>query len=340
MYRSEEMASQAAVSQAVVSAAAMAEMEVRLMQYIARNATLLQANLDGVKRDLDITWLILCGALVFFMQAGFAMLEAGIVQRKNIANILFKTTVECSIAAACLWLVGYGVAFGTDTMGFIGRTKFACSDIHNGAKTGSSSGTAYSRLAWSDGWEFWFFHWAIAGTCARIAAGSLAERTKLEAHFAFTTVLTSVIYPVVVHWGWGAGWLSAWGAFPDSNGMPRPLFRYTTQSNGLIDFAGSGIVHMVGGFAGLMGALVVGERQGRFRPDGSVAKFTHGDKSLQALGTFILWFGWYGFNCGMWKEIDLFVVILNVFLLCACVCMTAGLHASRIDARAHVSHEH
>ena len=100
------------------------------------------------------------------------------------------------------------------------------------------------------------------------------------------------------------GWLSAWGAFPDSNGKYRPIFRYSAESNGLIDFAGSGVVHMVGGFAGLMGAIVVGERRGRFLPDGGVFEFTQGNKAMQALGTFILWFGWYGFNCGSTLKIS------------------------------------
>lgn len=155
----------------------------------------------------------------------------------------------------------------------------------------------YLPAADSDGWEKWFFQWAFSGACATIVAGSMAERTKTEAYFVYSVVLTSVIYPVVVHWGWGAGWLSAWGAFPDSDGKVRPLFRYTDASNGMIDFAGSGIVHMVGGFAGLMGAVVVGPRTGRFE-NGNVVEFTYGNKALQALGTFILWFGWYGFNCG------------------------------------------
>jgi len=255
--------------------------EARLERYIIGNATALQTDLDGTKRDLDISWLIICGALVFFMQAGFAMLEAGIVQSKNMANILFKNMVDASIAAVCFWLVGFGFAYGTDQTGFIGSSKFATIHIYNGAGNGDS-----------DGWEKWFFQWAFSGACATIVAGSMAERTRVEAYFMYSMILTGFIYPVVVHWGWGNGWLSAWGAFPDDNGNYRPLFRYTEASNGMIDFAGSGVVHMVGGFAGLMGAVVVGPRTGRFLKDGTVVEFTHGNKALQALGTFILWFGW------------------------------------------------
>lgn len=234
--------------------------------------------------DMDVSYLVICGALVFFMQAGFAMLEAGIVQSKNVTNILFKNMIDASIAAICFWLLGYGFAYGTDKgYGFIGSDNFATEDIHNG----------------TGGWEGWFFQWAFTGACATIVAGSVAERTKLEAYFIYSIVLTTFIYPVVVHWGWGSGWLSAWGAWPNDDGKAHPIFTYSEDSNGMIDFAGSGVVHMVGGFSGLMGAIVVGPRTGKFDPiTGQAIELTQGNKTLQSLGVFILWFGWYGFNCG------------------------------------------
>jgi len=249
----------------------------------------------GNARDMDIAWLVTCGALVFFMQCGFAMLEAGIVHPKNVTNILFKNMIDASIAALCFWLLGWGLAYGVDKGGFIGGCadgiftgcQFATADIYNGAGAGGS-----------DGWEGWFFQWAFTGACATIVAGSVAERTKIGAYFIYSVVLTTLIYPVVVHWGWGTGWLSAWGAFPDENGVARPIFERTAESNGMIDFAGSGIVHMVGGMSGLVGAIVVGPRTGRFEEDGSPAQLHDGNKTLQSLGVFILWFGWYGFNCG------------------------------------------
>jgi Amt family ammonium transporter len=185
-----------------VSVSALAEMEARLVRYINGNATALQADLNATKRDFDIAWLVLCGALVMFMQAGFAMLEAGIVQPKNMSNILFKNMVDCSIAAVCFWTVGYGLAFGKDKTGFIGGSKFGAENIYNGAGVGS---TSYAPASGSDGWEFWFFQWAFTGTCATIVAGSLAERTRLEAYFLYSFVLTAVIYPVIVHWAWGEG---------------------------------------------------------------------------------------------------------------------------------------
>jgi len=246
------------------------------------------AKVAGIHRDMNAGWLVICGAMVFFMQAGFAMLEAGIVQPKNITNILFKNMMDACLAAICFWLLGYGFAYGEDRAGFIGGSNFALSDSY------SNSGGAGS-----DGYESWFFQWAFAGAAATIVAGAVAERTKIEAYFIYTIVLTTLIYPVVVHWGWGTGWLSAWGAYPNSQGVARPIFQYNGNSNGMIDFAGSGIVHMVGGFSALVGAIIVGPRIGRFDPDTRRPyELTAGNKALQTLGTFILWFGWYGFNCG------------------------------------------
>ncbi|EKX37562.1 ammonium transporter [Guillardia theta CCMP2712] len=258
-----------------------------------KNLNDFEALVKANSRDMDTAWIVLCGALVFFMQAGFAMLEAGIVHPKNVTNILFKNMIDASIAAIAFWLLGYGFAFGSDSGGFIGKCGSACyfglKDVYNGAGDGMGS---------SDGWEKWFFQWAFAGAAATIVAGAVCERTKLEAYFIYSVFLSTFMYPVIVHWVWGYGWLSAWGAYPDSNGVARPIFNKDTRSNGLIDFAGSGVVHMVGGFCGLVGAIIAGARRGRFGPDGSVNTLFDGNNTLQALGVFILWFGWYGFNCG------------------------------------------
>ncbi|EKX32727.1 ammonium transporter [Guillardia theta CCMP2712] len=243
------------------------------------------------KQHLNLSY---AGALVFFMQAGFAMLEAGIVHPKNTINILFKNMIDASIAAIGFWLIGYGFAYGKDSGGFIGGSNFALDEVYN--KAGGC--TKASDGSWScspDGWESWFFQWAFTGAAATIVAGSVCERTKIGAYFVYSIIITAFIYPVVVHWVWGTGWLSAWGAYGDN---PRPLFTGNTNSNGMIDFAGSGVVHMVGGFSGLMGAIVVGPRIGRFNADGTVNELYAGNKTLQSLGAFILWFGWYGFNCG------------------------------------------
>jgi len=170
-------------------------------------------------------------------------------------------------------------AYGNTAGGFIGldSSLIFCASIEN------SSG----------GFEGWFFQWAFAGAAATIVSGAVAERTKFEAYLIFSFVITVFIYPVVVHWGWGSGFLSAWGAMPDADGNARPLLSGTDTSRGMIDFAGSGIVHMVGGVAGLMGAIIIGPRRGRFTEG-----IPPSSPQMMALGTLILWFGWYGFNCG------------------------------------------
>jgi Amt family ammonium transporter len=234
------------------------------------------------------------------MQGGFAMLEAGIVHPKNAINILFKNMIDASLAALIFWLVGYGVAYGPTggSGGFIGTFNFAigidgASNIKNGATVLQGGPRSHS-----DGWEMWFIQWAFAAKSVSIVAGSVAERTRPRAYFIYSCVFSMFIYPVVAHWVWGQGFLSPWGANPDADGNARPIFKKTSDSNGLIDFAGCGVVHMVGGFTGLVGAIVVGPRTGRFETDGAVNVLYSGNKTLQALGTFILWFGWYGFNAG------------------------------------------
>ena len=220
------------------------------------------------------------------------MLEAGIVHPKNSINILFKNMIDASLAALIFWALGYGFAYGDTAGGFIGASNFGIGTSQNAIRNGSASGPSGS-----DAWEMWFIQWAFAAKAVSIVAGSVAERTAVHAYFIYTTVFTLFIYPVVAHWVWGQGFLSAWGAMPDAEGNARPLFNKDATSNGVVDFAGCGVVHMVGGFCGLVGAIVVGPRAGRF-VDGEVLDLYEGNKTLQALGTFILWFGWYGFNAG------------------------------------------
>lgn len=194
---------------------------------------------------LDDMWVLVAGILVFFMQAGFALLEAGSVRSKNTVNILFKNLIDGAISAICFWLFGYAFAFGNTADGFIGQTKFALASDEFDLGDGSS------QLDF----ESFFFQWAFAATAATIVSGSVAERCKLQAYFLYSAVITTFIYPVIVHWGWGAGWLSPFG--PD---VQQYLF-YGRKSNNFIDFAGSGIVHTVGGLSGLVGAAMLGPRQ-------------------------------------------------------------------------------
>ncbi len=218
---------------------------------------------------IDTAWLLIAAFLVFLMQAGFAMLEAGFVRSKNVANILMKNILDVSAGALAFWAVGWGLAYG-----------------FSGDATNGFVGTGHFFLVGFDDWASWIFQFAFAATAATIVSGAMAERTAFRAYLFYSVFITAIIYPVVVHWAWdGNGWLSAFASNP-------------IGTNGYLDFAGSGVVHMVGGFAGLMGAIIVGPRIGKYGKDGSINPIPGHSISLAALGVFILWFGWYGFNPG------------------------------------------
>ena len=218
---------------------------------------------------IDTGWLLIAAFLVFFMQAGFAMLEAGFVRSKNVANILMKNILDVSAGAIAFFAVGWGLAYGL-----------------SGDATNGFVGTGHFFLVGFDDWASWIVQFAFAATAATIVSGAMAERTKFHAYLFYSVFITGFIYPVVVHWVWdGNGWLTA---FTDN-----PI-----GTNGYLDFAGSSVVHVVGGFAGLMGAIIVGPRIGKFGKNGSINPIPGHSISLAALGVFILWFGWYGFNPG------------------------------------------
>lgn len=236
----------------------------------------LQSELDSLQSDVDIFWLLFGAILVFFMQTGFAMLEVGSVSIKNTKNILIKNIGDASLGAICWWLLGYGVAFGDSSGRFIGTSSFAL----KGSGFESDDGTLTNGNAYAS----WLFQWAFAATAATVVSGAVAERVAFNAYVIYSIVLTSFIYPVVVHWGWAGGWASAWAD-------DTLLF-----DCGVIDFAGSGVVHMTGGVAALCAAIVVGPRIGRFNENGTANTLPQQSAVLQSLGTLILWFGWYGFN--------------------------------------------
>jgi len=231
-------------------------------------------------QDIDYLWVLIAGALVFFMQCGFTLLEAGAIKSSNVQNILFKNTMDACIGSLVWFLFGYCVAYGDgdskDANSFIGVENIVLEN---------------------EDWNGFFFQWAFAATAATIVSGSVAERCSLTAYFTYTVFITTWVYPCVVHWMWdGNGWLSPF------NDDPEVL-------SGTIDFAGSGVVHMVGGFSGLAGAYMCGPRFRRFDESDEAKsskyfdelrhqfKFGH-NVPFQVFGTFILWTGWYGFNCG------------------------------------------
>ena len=219
--------------------------------------------------------------LVFFMQCGFAMLEAGSVRAKNTQNILLKNFLDAALGTLIWWAIGFAFAYGEGGAlpnPFIGGRHFFGIDMIEEEDT---EGAGYAS---------WFFQWSFAATAATIVSGSVAERCKLGAYLCYTSMLVGLVYPVVVHWVWSTeGWLSAFRSPP------------LLGSRGMIDFAGSGVVHMVGGGAGLMGAVFLGPRRGRFgtvrtSEQGTTIAIPGHSAILSTLGVFIIWTGWYGFN--------------------------------------------
>lgn len=232
-------------------------------------------NIPMSASDADVSHVLLSAYLVFFMQMGFALVEVGSVHHKNTINILIKNFMDACIGAIVWYIWGYAFAYGVEGDGpFIGGGNFGLSD-----ETGNT-------------WHSWVFQWAFAATASTIVSGAMAERTTLSAYFTYTVLVTAWVYPVVVHWVWDAdGWLSAFNS--------APLWtKDTATSSGFIDFAGSGVVHMVGGCLALVGSWIVGPRAGRFDKNGKPVDLPRQSIAYVAMGVFCLWFGWYGFNPG------------------------------------------
>ncbi|PWE00827.1 ammonium transporter [Marinilabilia rubra] len=219
----------------------------------------------GLDISINTIWLLLATVLVMFMQPGFAMVESGFTRAKNTANILMKNLMDFSSGSFFYWLIGYSIMYGTGNA-FIGDfSLFAFSPETDSYAAGYSD---YADL---------MFQTVFAATAATIVSGAMAERTKFSAYLIFTIVITLIIYPVSGHWTWGGGWLSELG---------------------FIDFAGSTIVHSVGAWVGLAGAIIIGPRIGKYDKDGKAKAIPGHNIGFGALGVFILWFGWFGFNAG------------------------------------------
>ena len=225
---------------------------------------------------------LICGFLVMWMAAGFAMLESGMVRSKNVSNICLKNVGLYAISGVMFYIVGYNLAYGIPEGGYIGSfTSFSAVE---------DMATGYA--AHSD----WFFQMVFCATTVSIVSGTIAERIKIWPFFIFAAFLAGVIYPIEMGWQWGGGWLS---------------------SMGFSDFAGSTLVHAAGGAAALAGALIIGPRIGRFGKDGSSHPIPASSIPLATLGTFILWLGWFGFNGGSQLAIgsmDDAVAVSNIFV--------------------------
>ena len=212
--------------------------------------------------SLDTVWVLIAAVLVMFMQPGFAMVEAGFTRSKNTANILMKNLMDFAVGSIVFWLLGYTIMFGEDIGGFIGKVSLFFNS------NGVDGITDKSSL---------MFQTVFAATAATIVSGAMAERTKFNVYLIFSLVITAVIYPISGHWVWGGGWLSS---------MATPFH----------DFAGSTVVHSVGAWMGLAGTTMLGARIGKY--NGKANAIPGHNLTLGALGVFILWFGWFGFNPG------------------------------------------
>lgn len=218
---------------------------------------------ESLAVSLNTVWVLIAAFLVFLMHAGFTCVEVGFTQAKNSVNIIMKNIMTIAIGVLVYYLVGFGLMYGADLMGLVGTTGFAL--------TGADTFDFGIPLE-----GFWFFQAVFAATCATIVSGAMAERTRFSTYLFFTVIIAAVIYPVVGHWVWGGGWLSQLG---------------------FVDFAGSAVVHGVGGVAALVGAAMVGPRLGKYSGRSVNVIFGH-NIPLGAIGVLLLWFGWFGFNPG------------------------------------------
>ncbi len=213
--------------------------------------------------SINTVWVLVTAALVFFMQAGFALVEAGFTRSKNTTNILFKNLMDFTIGTIAFWAIGFGIMFGSSN-GFWGGIDLFDHHLY--------------RTDMPD-FAFLIFQTVFAATAATIVSGAMAERTKFNAYLMYSAVISLVIYPISGHWAWGGGWLSR---------LNVPFH----------DFAGSSVVHMVGGMAALVGASVLGPRLGKYDKNGKAKAIPGHSMTLATLGVFILWLGWFGFNPG------------------------------------------
>ena len=251
--------------------------------------------IDLVQAHADYVWTMVAAALVFFMQAGFALVEAGFTRAKNAVNIMMKNLMDFSVGSLAFWAIGFGLMFGVSNSGWLGTSGFFLSDF-------SPDG---------DPWvlAFWMFQVVFAATAATIVSGAMAERTKFVGYLIYSVCISALIYPVFGSW--------AWGSLFHGNGWLEGL--------GFIDFAGSTVVHSVGGWAALAGTIVLGPRLGKYIKDGGIKPILGHNIPLAALGVFILWLGWFGFNPGSTTAAskDIAMIFVNTNLAAAAAAVMA-----------------
>ena len=236
--------------------------------------------MNDIQSLLNLSWVLLCAGLVLMMQAGFICLETGLARAKNSINVAIKRVVDFCIASIIFWLFGYGLMFGTSAWGLLGTDHFF-----------------FGESASPQDLAFFLFQLLFCATATTIISGGVAERMRFHAYLLASVLISSVIYPVIGHWVWAAGGLGSPAGF--------------LKSHGFLDFAGSTVVHSMGGWVSLAAILVVGPRLGRFNPANRIPIHGH-NLPMAALGMFLMWFGWFGFNGGSTYEVNKQVSVIFV----------------------------
>jgi Amt family ammonium transporter len=259
---------------------------------------------------LDTLWVMITAFLVFFMNAGFALVESGLCRAKNAVNILAKNFIVFAASSVAFWVIGFSLMFG-DGSNFLGFAGVGLGGADNSPAMGDAYQGVYSALNWTGvplNAKF-FFQLVFAGTAATIVSGAVAERIKFGSFVIFSFILVGLVYPIGGHWAWGGGWLA---------------------DLGFLDFAGSTVVHSIGGWAALAGVIVLGPRIGKYLPDGTVKPIPGHNMTSATLGALILWLGWFGFNPGSTMAADpnlIALIALNTNMAAAAGCLSATLAA-------------
>jgi Amt family ammonium transporter len=226
---------------------------------------MIKMTIETLRVGLDTVWVVLTAAMIILMEGGFALLEAGFVRHKNNVNIIMKVFVDITIGTLCFYLIGFGLMYGVDALGLIGTNGFMM--------LGDLSHLQFSiKLD-----TFWLFQTAFVIAVISIVSGAVAERINFRAYILYTIVMTAFIYPIAGHWVWGGGWLGKLG---------------------MLDFAGSAVIHTLGGVSALAAAIFIGPRKGKFTDNGTSTIALPSNLPLASVGAFLLWFGWFGFNAG------------------------------------------